>query len=51
MKTSINIKYAVRSISDIADEIIKLYILGSNELGPGKTLCKCDECDANHKSR
>ena len=44
-----------RSISSIADEIINLDIPGHNpgsdELGSGKQLYKCEECEATYKSK
>ena len=36
---------------DAADEIINLDLPGSDELGPGKQLYKCDECDASYKHK
>merc|ERR1712179_623567 len=44
-------KYAGRSISDIADEIISLDIPGSDELGASNQLYKCEECEASYKSK
>merc|ERR1712129_413911 len=44
-----------RSISSIADELINLdfpaYSPGSDELGSGKQLYQCEECEATYKSR
>jgi len=44
-------EFARRSILDAADEIINLDLPGSDELGPGKQLYKCEECEASYKSR
>ena len=44
-------EYAGSSILDIADEIIKLDIPGSDGFASGKQLYKCDECEATYKSR
>ena len=45
-------EYAGRSYLSIADEIINLDILGSDELGSGKQLqYKCEECEASYKSK
>merc|ERR1712179_838973 len=44
-------EYAGRSILDVADEIINLDIPGSGELGPGKQLYKCEECEASYKTK
>ena len=44
-------EYAGRSISDTSDEIINLDIPGSDELGHGKLLYKCEECEESYKSK
>ena len=44
-------EYAGRSILDVTEEIINLDIPGSGELGPGKQLYKCKECEATYKSK
>ena len=40
-----------RSFLDIADEIIKLNVHDSDELGSAKQLYKCEECEASYKIR
>ena len=42
-------KYAERSILDTADEIMNLDV--SDELGSGKQVYKCEECEASYKSK
>ena len=44
-------EYAGRSILDIVDEIINLDIPSSGDLGTGKKLYKCEECEASYKSK
>merc|ERR1712179_402156 len=44
-------EYTGRSILDAADEIINLAFPCSDELGPGKKLYKCEECEASYKSK
>ena len=42
-------EYAGRSIPDIADEIVNLNSLGSDELENGKQYYKCEECEKSYK--
>ena len=44
-------KYAGGNYSDVADEIIDPGIPGSDEIGPGKQLYKCEECEASYKTK
>ena len=44
-------EYTGRSISDIAEEIIRFDNPGSDELGSGKQLYKGEECEASNKHR
>merc|ERR1711963_34792 len=44
-------EYAGRSILDTADEIINHDIPVSDELGSGKKVYKCGECEASYKSK
>ena len=40
-----------RSFLDIADEIIKLNVHDSDELGSAKQLYKCEECEASYERK
>ena len=44
-------EYAGRSILNIADAMINLDIPGWDELGSGKQVYKCEECDSSYKSK